>query len=359
MGKTQHSHYTDSNEKSKAKSKAAGEFISNLTNRNKVAIITGRRKGGAKMLWGEKPYYSVDYYLKQTFGSKTYKVALDAGFTCPNRDGTVGYGGCIFCSRGGSGEFAGSRSLSVREQLESGIRNLGAFHAKQYIAYYQAFTNTYADLSYLKQVYEPSFEHPEVAAVSIATRPDCLGEETVGLLCAYAQRKPVWVELGLQTIHERTAAYIRRGYPLSCFEAALMRLKRAGLPVIVHVILGLPGETREDVFETVRYLNRAKIQGIKLQLLHVLEDTDLAADYRAGRFETLSQEAYVAMVADCIGLLSPDIVIHRLTGDGPSEQLIAPQWSRAKRTVLNCIHHELKKRGIYQGCFLEKGQQPR
>ena len=194
------------------------------------------------MLWGEKPYYSLDYYLKQTFGSKTYKASLDAGFTCPNRDGTIGRGGCIFCSRGGSGEFAGSRALSITEQIDSQIEKLGSFHAKQYIAYYQAFTNTYADLDYLRRVYEPSFLHEKVAVVDIATRPDCVGEDVVSLLCEYSKRKPVWVELGLQTIHEDTAAYIRRGYDLTCFENAFKRVNDAQIPVIVHVILGLPGE---------------------------------------------------------------------------------------------------------------------
>ena len=274
------------------------------------------------MLWGEKPYYSLDYYLKQTFGSKTYKASLDAGFTCPNRDGTIGSGGCIFCSRGGSGEFAGSRALSITEQIDSQIEKLGSFHAKQYIAYYQAFTNTYADLDYLRRVYEPSFLHEKVAVVDIATRPDC--------------------------------AYIRRGYDLTCFENALKRLHDAQIPVIVHVILGLPGEDKEKMLETIRYLNNAGIFGIKLQLLHVLENTDLADEFRVGKFQTLSMEAYVDLVVSCIGALSPDIVIHRLTGDGPSNQLISPLWSRAKRSVLNCIHHELKTRGIYQGCFLKE-----
>lgn len=306
------------------------------------------------MLWGEKPYYSLDYYLKQTFGSKTYKASLDAGFTCPNRDGTIGRGGCIFCSRGGSGEFAGSRALSITEQIDSQIEKLGSFHAKQYIAYYQAFTNTYADLDYLRRVYEPSFLHEKVAVVDIATRPDCVGEDVVSLLCEYSKRKPVWVELGLQTIHEDTAAYIRRGYDLTCFENALKRLHDAQIPVIVHVILGLPGEDKEKMLETIRYLNNAGIFGIKLQLLHVLENTDLADEFRVGKFQTLSMEAYVDLVVSCIDALSPDIVIHRLTGDGPSNQLISPLWSRAKRSVLNCIHHELKTRGIYQGCFLKE-----
>lgn len=305
------------------------------------------------MLWGEKPYYSLDYYLKQTFGSKTYKVALDAGFTCPNRDGHIARGGCIFCSKGGSGEFAGSRRLSIKEQIDTGIEKLQQFHAKQYIAYYQAFTNTYADIEYLKQVYEPAFKHEKIAAVSIATRPDCVDEAVTQLLCEYSKIKPVWVELGLQTIHEDTAAYIRRGYTLTCFEEAVKLLKKAGINVIVHVILGLPGEDKQKMLETIKYLNHADINGIKLQLLHVLENTDLAEDYRAGKFEILSLEEYTDIVVSCIGTLSPEIVIHRLTGDGPSDQLISPQWSKAKRSVLNCIHHELKKRGIYQGCFIE------
>ena len=249
---------------------------------------------------------------------------------------------------------AGSRALPIKEQIDSQIEKLGSFHAKQYIAYYQAFTNTYADLDYLRRVYEPSFLHEKVAVVDIATRPDCVGEDVVSLLCEYSKRKPVWVELGLQTIHEDTAAYIRRGYDLTCFENALKRLNDAQIPVIVHVILGLPGEDKEKMLETIRYLNNAGIFGIKLQLLHVLENTDLADEFRAGKFQTLSMEAYVDLVVSCIGALSPDIVIHRLTGDGPSNQLISPLWSRAKRSVLNCIHHELKTRGIYQGCFLKE-----
>ena len=209
-------------------------------------------------------------------------------------------------------------------------------------------------LDYLRRVYEPSFLYEKVAVVDIATRPDCVGEDVVSLLCEYSKRKPVWVELGLQTIHEDTAAYIRRGYDLTCFENALKRLNDAQIPVIVHVILGLPGEDKEKMLETIRYLNNAGIFGIKLQLLHVLENTDLADEFRAGKFQTLSMEAYVDLVVSCIGALSPDIVIHRLTGDGPSNQLISPLWSRAKRSVLNCIHHELKTRGIYQGCFLKE-----
>ena len=303
------------------------------------------------MLWGEKPYYSLDYYLKQTFGSKTYKASLDAGFTCPNRDGTIGRGGCIFCSRGGSGEFAGSRALSIKEQIDSQIEKLGSFHAKQYIAYYQAFTNTYADLDYLRRVYEPSFLHEKVAVVDIATRPDCVGEDVVSLLCEYSKRKPVWVELGLQTIHADTAAYIRRGYPLSTFEAAVKNLHARNLEVIVHTILGLPGESSEQMLETINYLNCQPIQGIKLQLLHVLKGTDLADDYLAGKFQTLSREEYLDLLISCLEHLSPDLVIHRVTGDGPKDLLIAPLWSANKRMVLNSLQKKMKQEHIFQGKF--------
>ncbi len=302
------------------------------------------------MRWGEKPYYSLDYYLKQRYGGKIYKVALDGGFTCPNRDGTLGRGGCIFCS-GGSGEFAGDRQLPVSEQIDRGIAGLTKFKAKGYIAYYQAYTNTYGTLPYLRKIYEPAFEHPQITAVSIATRPDCISEETADLLAEYNQRKPVWVELGLQTMHEKTAGLIRRGYDLSCFEEAVHLLRTRGLEVIVHVILGLPGESTDDMLETISYLGNMDIQGIKLQLLHVIEGTDLAGYYRAGGFSVLTMEEYVSLVCLCIGHLSEKIVVHRITGDGPSEQLVAPLWSKNKLQVLNSIHHKMKQQGIYQGCL--------
>lgn len=302
------------------------------------------------MRWGEKPYYSLDYYLKQRYGGKIYKVALDGGFTCPNRDGTLGTGGCIFCS-GGSGEFAGDRCLSIREQIDRGIEGLTKFKAKGYIAYYQAYTNTYGELSYLKQVYEPAFSHPQITAVSIATRPDCITEEIADLLAQYAVQKPVWVELGLQTMHQRTAQLIHRGYDLECFEEAVKQLRKRGLEVIVHVILGLPGESTQDILETIEYLNCMDIQGIKLQLLHVIEETELAGYYRSGGFNVLTMEEYVSLVCKCIGHLSEEIVIHRITGDGPSAKLVAPLWSKNKLQVLNTIHHEMKLQGIYQGCL--------
>lgn len=300
--------------------------------------------------WQAKPYYSLDYYLKKTFGGKVQKIALDAGFTCPNRDGNLATGGCIFCSRGGSGDYAGDRKLSVEEQLAQGIAGNKKPSNGQFIAYYQAFTNTYADIAYLKQVYAPAFTREEIVAVSIATRPDCLPDETLELLCELRRKKPVWVELGLQTIHEETAKYIRRGYSLACFDNAVRNLKAHDIPVIVHVILGLPGEDEEMLLATIDHLNCLGIDGIKLQLLHVLEGTDLASDYRAGLFSVLSQEEYVDLIVKCIAHLSPDIVIHRITGDGPADFLLAPSWSTHKMTVLNAIHHELKIRRIWQGC---------
>ncbi len=300
--------------------------------------------------WGEKPYYSLDYMLKSRFGGKLYKVALDAGFTCPNRDGTIGFGGCTFCG-GGSGVFAGDRRLPISEQIDRGIEGLTKFHANGYIAYFQAYTNTYAPIDALTRIYEPAFAHPKIRVVSIATRPDCVDDQVADLLADFSKRKPVWVELGLQTMHERTAERIRRGYPLSCFEDAVKRLRQRGIEVIVHVILGLPGESEQNVLQTIAYLNGIDIQGIKLQLLHVIDKTDLAGQYLAGEFRVLEMDEYVRLVCQCIGHLSEKTVIHRLTGDGPSDELIAPLWSRKKLSVLNAIHHELKEQGISQGCL--------
>ena len=303
--------------------------------------------------WGEKPYYSLNYYLQQTFGCKVYKVALNAGMSCPNRDGKIGTGGCIFCSAGGSGEFAGNRNYSITEQIGQGIAGTCKFHANAYVAYFQAYTNTYAPVERLREIFTEAIQHPKVAAISIATRPDCLDEEKIALLAELNQVKPVWVELGLQTIWEETASYIRRGYHLDCFEDACLQLREKGLTVIVHVILGLPNETKEQMLATIHYLNDQDIQGIKLQLLHVLKGTDLASDYKAGKFQVLKEEEYVSLVVDCIERISPEIVIHRLTGDGPKDLLIAPFWSTRKMQVLNEIHHELKIRNTWQGRILE------
>lgn len=314
--------------------------------------------------WNGKPYYSLDYYLKETFGKKIYKLALDGGMTCPNRDGVLGSGGCIFCSEGGSGEFAAARNQPLKEQVNEAILRIHKkmpktaaspspftdSHLGSYIGYFQSYTNTYAPLPYLKKLFSEAIRLPELCALSIGTRPDCLPDETVALLSELNQIKPVWVELGLQTIQETTAQIIRRGYPLSTFEDAFRRLKDAGLTVIVHVILGLPQETKEMMLETVRYLAGLHIDGIKLQLLHVLKGTDLAPLYEAGEFSVLSLEEYLDVLGSSIALLPPDIVIHRISGDGPRRLLLAPEWSADKKRVLNAVSRYLKEQGIYQGC---------
>lgn len=303
------------------------------------------------MDWNGKPYHSLDYEMKKSFGTKVYKIALDGGMTCPNRDGTLGSRGCIFCSAGGSGDFAVKLRTSVSEQIEEAAarieRKMGS--SGGYIAYFQSYTNTYAPVEWLRKLFTEAICHPDVRVLSIATRPDCLPGEVVDLLAELNTIKPVWVELGLQTIHEDTAAFIRRGYELSCFEDALLRLRSRGLDVIVHVILGLPGENRTRMLETVNYLAHQDIQGIKLQLLHVLQDTDLAQYYEKDGFPVMTLEEYIDLVIDCIAILPPRIVIHRLTGDGPKKLLLAPLWSGNKRLVLNTLTKRLKERGVTQG----------
>lgn len=303
--------------------------------------------------WRDKPYYSLDAMLRLRFGEKVYKITLNGGMTCPNRDGTLGNKGCIFCSEGGSGDFAGSPSLSIPAQIEQQIQAIRQKRpVRRFIAYFQAYTNTYAPVDYLEKIFWEAVSHPDIACLSIGTRPDCLPPKTLQLLETLNAVKPVWVELGLQTIHAQTARYIRRGYDLECFEQAVRDLHRRNLEITVHTILGLPSESRKETLETIDYLNRQPIQGIKLQLLHVLRDTDLAADYLAGKFQVLSRDAYLDLVIDCLEHLSPDIAVHRITGDGPKSLLIAPLWSCRKREVLNALHHRMKLRNTWQGrCF--------
>lgn len=307
--------------------------------------------------WGEKPYYSIDYYLKKTFGEKIYKVALDGGMSCPNRDGTVSTGGCIFCSNGGSGDFAikHDKDNDITRQIETGINSLKAnekFVGEKFIAYFQSFSNTYAPVSYLEDIFLQAIDHPLISALSIGTRPDCFSSEIYDLIERLNHIKPVWVELGLQTKHEKTAEFINRGYTLEVFEKAVHELRKRNITVIVHVIIGLPGENADNLYETIDYLNQMDIQGIKLQLLHVLKDTALAD--LMGSFHILTPDEYIDILCECIAKLSPDIVIHRLTGDGPKNLLIAPEWSKNKRQVLNTLSHELKVRGIYQGQKLKR-----
>ena len=302
------------------------------------------------MHWGEKRYYSLDYYLRETFGEKLYKIALDGGMTCPNRDGTLGSRGCLFCSTGGSGDFAADRKLSITEQLEQGKHLVSQKHTgSSYIAYFQAYTNTYASVDYLEQIFTEAMNDPEVRVLSIATRPDCLGTEVLALLACLNKKKPVWVELGLQTMHRGSADFIRRGYDLDVFEKAVYDLKQIGISIIVHTILYLPGETKTQMLETIHYLNKLPIDGIKLQLLHVLKGTDLATLYDEHPFHLPTMEEYIELLGEIIAKLRPNIVVHRLTGDGPKRLLIAPLWTGNKRLVLNKIQKYFKDADIWQG----------
>lgn len=310
--------------------------------------------------WGGRPYYSLDAFLKNTYGEKLYKIAVDAGFTCPNRDGTLGHEGCLFCSAGGSGDHAvkTAEHLSVPDQIAAGQ---AMFHKKligrRFIIYFQAYTNTYAPLPHLRTLYTEALQEPSTAGISIATRPDCISEETVTMLVKLKEVFPdkfVWIELGLQTIHEQTADLIRRGYPLPVYDNCVTLLRQARIPVVTHIILGLPGETPAHVRSTIDHLNQTGTWGVKLQLLHVLHGTGLERLYTEGRCIPLSQTAYTDLVIDCLERLSPEIVIHRLTGDGPRSLLIAPLWSLDKRKVLNTIHHTMKLRASCQGRLYER-----
>lgn len=289
-------------------------------------------------------YLSFNKYLKDKFGQKIYKISLDGGFTCPNRDGKTGTRGCIFCSKGGSGDFAESREMSITKQIESGKKKVEKkIKSGKYIAYFQAFTNTYAPVEMLRQKYEEAINHSDIVALSIATRPDCLGDDVLRLLDEMNKIKPVFVELGLQTIHQKSAKYIRRGYDLNVYNKAVRDLKKIGVNVVVHVILGLPNESENDMLETVKYVCESGANGIKLQLLHVIDGTDLAKDYEKGLFKTLEFDEYVNLIVKCVKIIPKDIVIHRLTGDGAKKDLIAPLWSADKKRVLNAINKALSE----------------
>ena len=300
--------------------------------------------------WGEKRYYSLDYYIKETYGEKLYKLSLDGGMTCPNRDGKLDSRGCIFCSAGGSGDFAGDRRLSIREQISEAKQLVSRKHTgSSYIAYFQAYTNTYAPVDYLEKIFIEAISEPDIRILSIATRPDCLSSEVLELLSRLNQIKPVWVELGLQTMHKKSADFIRRGYDLDVFEKAVYDLKNIGITVITHIILCLPDENTTMMLETISYLNELPIDGIKLQLLHILKGTDLANVYEANPFSLPNLEEYVELLGQIISHLREDIIIHRLTGDGPKSLLIAPLWTGNKRLVLNRIQKYFKDADIWQG----------
>lgn len=288
-------------------------------------------------------YTTLNNYLKERFGEKVYKIALNGGFTCPNRDGKIGTRGCIFCSKGGSGDFAESPDLTITEQIENGKKRLEKkIKNGKYIAYFQAFTNTYAPVEKLRAIYTEAINHPDIVALSIGTRPDCLGDDVLALLDELNKIKPIFVELGLQTINEDTARYIRRGYTLEVYDKAVADLHKIGINVVTHIILGLPGESKNDMLKSVEYACKVT-DGIKLQLLHVLNGTDLAKDYEQGKFEVLTLEQYTEIIKECVQIIPENVVIHRLTGDGAKKDLIAPLWSADKKTVLNTINRALKE----------------
>ena len=285
---------------------------------------------------------TLNSYLRDRFGCKVYKIALNGGFTCPNRDGKIDTRGCIFCSAGGSGEFASDPKDSVTKQIEDAKKRVEKkTRDGKYIAYFQAYTGTYAPIEKLRKLYEEAIRHPDVVAVSIATRPDCLGQDVLELLDELNKIKPIWVELGLQTIHEKTAEYIRRGYGLEIYDKAVKELKKRNIEVITHVILGLPGESKEEMLKTVTYVCDSGATGIKLQLLHILKGTDLAKEYEAGKVQVLTEDEYIDILKDCVKIIPENVVVHRLTGDGDKKILVAPMWSADKKHVLNRINREI------------------
>lgn len=284
-------------------------------------------------------YLSLNKYLRDTFGDKVYKISLNAGFTCPNRDGKIGTKGCIFCSKGGSGDFAESAEKSITEQIELGKKRVAnKIKSGKYIAYFQAFTNTYAPVAVLREKFYEAIMHKDIVAISIATRPDCLGSDVLNLLDELNKIKPVFVELGLQTIHKESAQYIRRGYDLSIYDKAVEDLKKTGVNIVVHIILGLPNESKKDMLESVKYVCDSGINGIKLQLLHILKNTDLADEYYLGNVKPIEFDEYLDIIKACVEIIPENIVIHRLTGDGAKKDLIAPLWSADKKRVLNAIN---------------------
>lgn len=300
-------------------------------------------------------YYSLNEYLKKEYGHKLYKLALNGGMSCPNRDGLIDTRGCIFCSAGGSGEFAGGKygyslKLSVDEQIARAKELIAAkYKGGHYIAYFQSFTNTYADTDYLRKLYMPVISRDDIDILSIATRPDCINDNTLELLAELAAIKPVWIELGLQTIHENTAEYIRRGYSLNIYDNCVNRLINIGIRPIVHMIVGLPGESTSDILETADYIAHSGAWGIKIQLLHILKGTDLYTDYINGSFKALDLNEYINIAGQIICHLPKDMVVHRITGDGPKSILEAPMWSANKKLVLNTLNQYFKDNNIYQG----------
>lgn len=302
------------------------------------------------MIWGDKRYHSLNYFLREKFGEKVFKISLDAGFSCPNRDGTIGTKGCIYCSERGSGDFAGNRKISISDQFAD-IKNMmnNKWKNGRYIAYFQAYTNTYAPVNVLRKKYEEAIGMEGVVGLAIATRPDCLGEEVLSLLEEFSKKVYTWVELGLQTSNESTSKLINRGYRLEVFKEAVCNLRKRNIDVVVHTIFGLPGETKDDMLNTIKYVSNCDVQGIKIHLLHLMKNTPLVKLYEQGKLIFLEKEEYIDLICEAITILPPDMVIHRLTGDAPRNLLIGPMWSLKKWEVLNGIDKALEDRKIYQG----------
>ncbi|KIL08405.1 hypothetical protein SR42_05195 [Clostridium botulinum] len=306
--------------------------------------------------WNGKRYHSLNYFLREKFGEKVFKISLDGGFSCPNRDGKVSKGGCVFCSARGSGDYAGSRNFSITNQFNN-VKTMMAnkWKSGKYIAYFQAYTNTYAPVDELRQKYEEAINQEGVVALSIATRPDCLEDDVLDLIEELSKKLYVWVELGLQTINDDVAKKINRGYDLKVFDDAMTRLKERNIDVVVHSILGLPGESQDDMLKTIDYIAHSGAQGIKLHLLHLMKDTKMVELYESGELQFLSQEDYIKLICKAVSMLPKEMVVHRLTGDAPRDLLIGPMWSLKKWDVLNAIDKTLEDNDIYQGKNFDMG----
>ena len=306
--------------------------------------------------WNGKRYHSLNYFLRNKFNEKIYQISLDGGFTCPNRDGKVAKGGCTFCSARGSGDYAGSRILSINEQFADRKKMMEKkWKDGKYIAYFQAYTNTYAPVEELRQKYEEAISQENVVALSIATRPDCLDDDVVDLLEEISKKTYLWVELGLQTVNDESARNFNRGYDFEVFKEGIKKLQDRNIEVVVHTIFGLPGETKEDMLKTVDYVAHSGAQGIKFHLLHLMKGTQMVKQYESGELQLLSQEDYIDLICKGIAMLPQEMVVHRLTGDAPRESLIGPMWSLKKWEVLNSIDKALEDNDIYQGKnYIEK-----
>lgn len=305
-----------------------------------------------EVLWNDKRYYSLNYFLREKFGEKVFKISLDGGFSCPNRDGTISDKGCIFCSERGSGDFAGNRSFSITNQFQQVKKVMNnKWKSGKYIAYFQAYTNTYGEINTLKEKYDEAISQEGVVALAIATRPDCLDDKVIELLRQYSSKIYVWVELGLQTANDKTAKVINRGYDLAVFENAVRKLRGINIDVVVHTIFGLPGESKKDMLSTIDYVAKCDIQGIKMHLLYLLKNTPLVELYNNNKLRFLEEEDYINMVCEAITMLPKDVVIHRLTGDAPRELLIGPMYSLKKWEILNSIDKRLLEKHLYQGLY--------